>query len=265
MDNRHFQADAGISAPNYSTLSSVGFLTNGNAASGVPATLPGAAFWHQLGEELRNAIIAGDITPDHLSDDQLAGAIANIAQKKIDESGISQSTIHIIQAYNNGTSWYRIWNNGYCEQGGYIPSSATSANTNVRFLVDFYTTNYVLFVTTTETEVTKTLSDFTLSECSNGFIWVACGYTTEEPDPDPGHEDDSRVIFSAVKSMIANFGGSVTGIPSEEEGYNLYTSVQSVTNNYGGIDETTTTETYDSQDFTNAVNELIDEADGTED
>lgn len=34
----------------------------------------------------------------------------------------------VVDSYKNGTEWYRVWSDGWCEQGGYI-SSAMASNT----------------------------------------------------------------------------------------------------------------------------------------
>lgn len=36
----------------------------------------------------------------------------------------------IIETYVNGTSWYRIYSDGWCEQGGYIPNSTSTSQVN---------------------------------------------------------------------------------------------------------------------------------------
>lgn len=50
---------------------------------------------------------------------------------------------HIVETYVNGTSWYRVYSDGWCEQGGFknnIPSSLTGSS--VVFLKKFSNTNY---------------------------------------------------------------------------------------------------------------------------
>ena len=46
----------------------------------------------------------------------------------------------LIETYVNGTSWYRVYSDGFCEQGGYIPNG--NANVTVTFLRRFKDTNY---------------------------------------------------------------------------------------------------------------------------
>ena len=42
--------------------------------------------------------------------------------------------IHIIDTYVNGTSWYRIWSDGRCEQGGIAQVNANTKNYTVNLL-----------------------------------------------------------------------------------------------------------------------------------
>ena len=73
--NNFFEADAVESAPDYKTLISQGHATDGNPSLGVPATLPGAAWFDSVTQELVNAIKAAGLTPEVNKVDQLANAI----------------------------------------------------------------------------------------------------------------------------------------------------------------------------------------------
>lgn len=86
MDSHFYEADAVKAAPDLSTLASEGYPTDGSPELGTPATLPGAAWFYSLGEEIRNAIIAGGKTPDKSSVDQLGGVITDIKTALSDAS-----------------------------------------------------------------------------------------------------------------------------------------------------------------------------------
>lgn len=47
----------------------------------------------------------------------------------------------VITNYVNGTSWYRIWSDGWCEQGGLTASSATSSG-YINLMIEMKDTNY---------------------------------------------------------------------------------------------------------------------------
>ena len=90
----------------------------------------------------------------------------------------------VVQNYLNGTSWYRVWSDGFIEQGGTVTSSNSSTQT-VTFLKPFANTDYSLVgsvsknsVSATNNEViTKSATGFTLQHTSYiQFGWVAMGY-----------------------------------------------------------------------------------------
>lgn len=61
-------------------------------------------------------------------------------------SGVSQNDVdYVISSYSNGTSWYRIYKSGWCEQGGLV-TSGTGQQT-VALLVTMNDTNYSVSVT----------------------------------------------------------------------------------------------------------------------
>lgn len=90
--------------------------------------------------------------------------------------------IHIIDTYVNGTSGYRIWSDGYCEQWGRVNISGTDANNTVNFVKTFKDTNYVVveasFGNTDRklTLVSLHTSNMVIKGWDNLSIWKACGY-----------------------------------------------------------------------------------------
>ena len=86
--NNFFEADAIESAPDYKTLNSQGHATDGNPSLGVPATLPGAAWFDSVTQEIVNAIKAAGITPNTQKVNQLAEAIRSKAS--LNDAGIVQ-------------------------------------------------------------------------------------------------------------------------------------------------------------------------------
>lgn len=49
---------------------------------------------------------------------------------------------HIVETYVNGSSWYRVYSDGWCEQGGELSASTTTVN----YLKIFNNTNYTFVV-----------------------------------------------------------------------------------------------------------------------
>ena len=100
----------------------------------------------------------------------------------------------VIQNYISGTSWYRVWSDGWIEQGGQIGAVGTDKTVTVSLLKAFTTTNY--FVSNTNLSGgtgsgndpscncvrTRTINNFQLSQDQRveggiiGCIWSACGY-----------------------------------------------------------------------------------------
>lgn len=80
MDNRKFQAAAIATPPAAEASPSTGYPTDGDSAGGVPATIPGAAWFHQIGEEMRGVIAGAGLTPSDADLTQLAQAIQVMIQ-----------------------------------------------------------------------------------------------------------------------------------------------------------------------------------------
>lgn len=94
----------------------------------------------------------------------------------------------VIQTYSNGASWYRVWSDGWCEQGG--RATDTSAVT-INLLKHYINTNYSVLINGIEnTNSTATItpqfygartlttSSFVLQTSSslNNVVWYTCGY-----------------------------------------------------------------------------------------
>ena len=100
---------------------------------------------------------------------------------------------HIVETYVNGTSWYRVYSDGWCEQGGHWNSSSNSLQT-ITLLKPYKDTNYNVQVTVAHTGATytsgaapcyysaayKTVSSFQCYGYSDASLankdWMACGY-----------------------------------------------------------------------------------------
>ena len=96
----------------------------------------------------------------------------------------------VVETYQNGTSWYRVWSDGWCEQGGY----STSSNVTITLLKTYANTNYTItlgkaFKNETNTRIpnivstTKTTAQFKVTGTYNNtagtdcyFYWETKGY-----------------------------------------------------------------------------------------
>ena len=100
---------------------------------------------------------------------------------------VLESHKHIIETYSNGDDWYKVWSDGWIEQGSII-TSGTNATVTVQLLKEFTTTNYeVLFSESDPSSTsdntrnatinrgTRTTSSFSCYH-NRHTIWYAYGY-----------------------------------------------------------------------------------------
>lgn len=88
----------------------------------------------------------------------------------------------VTQNYLNGTSGYRVWSDGYCEQWGFV----TTHNTTVTLLKSYSDTNYAILLGTADynsgtyasTVHTRTKNSFVVNTIGNDrhCFWKTCGY-----------------------------------------------------------------------------------------
>lgn len=105
-------------------------------------------------------------------------------------TGVSQADVdYVIETYTSGTSWYRVYKSGWCEQGGRFQSNDGN-DTQVVFLKAFADTNYTPIVgqmlgsngdaTFWNWSINSlTASSMTIHNATNGTntcIWQAAGY-----------------------------------------------------------------------------------------
>ena len=90
---------------------------------------------------------------------------------------------HIIESYRNGQSWYRVWSDGWCEQGGITNFEDT--NKEVLFLKPYRDVNYTVTMAIGVQNDTgiwgseiacwdRTATGFTTRRAN--VLWHACGY-----------------------------------------------------------------------------------------
>ena len=96
----------------------------------------------------------------------------------------------VVETYKNGASWYRVWSDGWCEQGGETPKTNPDAQQTITFLKQFANTYYYfnrscLMNNTTGTVtgyftgyLNKTVDSVTIqsSNFTEKTSWQACGY-----------------------------------------------------------------------------------------
>jgi hypothetical protein len=94
---------------------------------------------------------------------------------------------HIVETYVNGSSWYRVYSDGWCEQGG-VTSWSNNTTLTINLLKTYINTNYNVFTNcygTYQDQLSnaiavndKTTSTFELRPYTNNRIanWQASGY-----------------------------------------------------------------------------------------
>lgn len=94
----------------------------------------------------------------------------------------------VVETYQNGTSWYRIYSDGWCEQGG-VTTASSSATKTVTLLQNYRDTTYTVVLgssysaTTTFTSIvhlnTKSVGSFQIIDSTNTTVltyWQTSGY-----------------------------------------------------------------------------------------
>ena len=141
-------------------------------------SIEGLTLYFYVGETVQNAklIDAGRIG------EQVANCITR-----------NDCKAYITETYQNGTSWYRVWSDGWCEQGGRLYNANDVANT-IRLLKTMKNTNYSVFIAHgvkgcysgtaylrwAEEPFNFTATSFQIythpSEGLNTVQWKVCGY-----------------------------------------------------------------------------------------
>ena len=111
--------------------------------------------------------------------------VARIEETLVDkaDSDLSNCTKpYVTEAWKSGTSWYRIWSDGWIEQGGFVIGASS---TNVQLLKIFSDTTYTVLSNCLDEGTTNFYASFIRSKSVNSFVafiprgslmWYACGY-----------------------------------------------------------------------------------------
>ena len=173
LTTKAYGSDISTTAQNASTnIGGIYGVTTDPTKSGIQTHLTEATLYlyYYVGETVQNA---------NLID---AGRIGEQLANKQDKC------IHITETYQNGTSWYRVYSDGWCEQGGEIPATTTAVVTKTATLYpSFVNTNYFAVGTTVKHTTYAGVSNKTTSSVSfysqtsggnlkEGILWFACGY-----------------------------------------------------------------------------------------
>lgn len=107
-----------------------------------------------------------------------AGVISNfqpkLPSKVVDTSSLTEC-IAVVETYQNGSSWYRVYSDGWCEQGGHYTHNNVETTVTTTFIKPFININYNL-------QITKELGSSAASGIDYQFIssYVASSKTTSQ-------------------------------------------------------------------------------------
>ena len=105
-------------------------------------------------------------------------------ETRVKLDGSNAEFVHIVETYQNGASWYRVYSDGWCEQGGHAIATSNSVAQQIALLKSYKDTNYSVVITRTVTNADNylqvTITDQTTSSFTTGYscnkYWQACGY-----------------------------------------------------------------------------------------
>lgn len=94
---------------------------------------------------------------------------------------------HIVETGHSGTEWYRVWSDGWCEQGGTVGTGTTSGypSYTIQLTKEYADTNFNVQVTGRYTNSTndgtnycsaRTTNSITIRSVGYGSDWVTRGY-----------------------------------------------------------------------------------------
>ena len=120
--------------------------------------------------------------------------VANVMSEVNKTIRRSECAAFVTETYQNGASWYRVYSDGWCEQGGTVDNGSYTAQylTSVTFLKPFKNTSYTANASVSESEHVqtsavvggKTITTMSVQgSCGYGnsykvksIDWFACGY-----------------------------------------------------------------------------------------
>ena len=103
--------------------------------------------------------------------------ITDALNKKVGIDNLVKTEV-IVETYINGNSWYRVWSDNWCEQGGKIDVSTST--TTISLLKEFKDNNYTIFMcpSTGYAFITsRSTASFVADVSANATVdWIAQGY-----------------------------------------------------------------------------------------
>lgn len=111
--------------------------------------------------------------------------VGEVMEAVADKISRQECKAYIVETYKNGASWYRIYSDGWCEQGGESPQPANTTQNTITLLKSYKDTNYTITsvggLTSIINKANKTINSFTIDTNSGSgtkylAYWQASGY-----------------------------------------------------------------------------------------
>ncbi|MBR1681126.1 hypothetical protein IJ707_04980 [bacterium] len=122
------------------------------------------------------------------------GRITYTKQNNFNDNGLNVNRVNqavVDEYYSSGSSWYRLWSDGWCEQGGnVVPTAKTGTVTLLKEMTNssdysiicqpYYTSSAAIY-TVTLLKASKSASGFSwwVNNTSYSFDWTAKGYVSQ--------------------------------------------------------------------------------------
>lgn len=150
--------------------------------------------YDELPEEEKNDGKIREITdaegfpvPFAIMNDEMTTSANVLSAQEIENRIVAKVTEHpyIMRTLEYGTKWYRLYSDGWCEQGDYGTIAGSGSPVQVTFLIPFKTINYSLSIALNENISTSPYwNDFGYDRTENGFklrttnknSWIASGF-----------------------------------------------------------------------------------------
>ena len=142
---------------------------------------------HFANPSLSNLSAAGQAILNGKADINLSNLnnTGNAAASNLNSKGIRT----VFETYRNGENWYRVWSDGWIEQGGVITASYANAGQTINLLKPFTNTNYTINVSAFyaadlpdgsgsygQSLITfRSTTSFGTAQ-TGSKVWYACGY-----------------------------------------------------------------------------------------
>ena len=108
-------------------------------------------------------------------------AIVTDLNGKADKDLANCTAPYITETYSSGTDWYRIYSDGWCEQGGRLTASGSSGTIVVSLLQNYRDANYTIIAEAIQSSSSgnggHSIDDTAITVSSFEFQWNAMGLT----------------------------------------------------------------------------------------